>query len=69
MYRIINKTKKITTITSGRSMKNYWPIIKEELNAGDKIVVMHNEGSNTIKVPYMVVHNGIVEWEWENYSY
>ena len=63
MYIIINKTKKTTIKCEGD-----WPDLDEELNAGDKIVVI-SLYSNTIKVPYRIEHNGIVEWEWDSYPF
>ena len=30
---------------------------------------MRSGFGNTIQVPYKIEHNGIVEWEWDNYSF
>jgi hypothetical protein len=63
MYIIINKSKRYTIKCEGD-----WPDLDEELNAGDKIIVI-SLYSNTIKVPYKVEHNGIVEWRWDDYPF
>ena len=63
MYTIINKTKKTTTNYEGS-----FPNLDEELGRGDKIIVI-SLYSNTIQVPYKIEHNGIVEWEWDSYSF
>ena len=63
MYIIINKSKRSTIKCEGD-----WPDLDEELNTGDEIIVI-SLYSNTIKVPYKVEHNGIVEWEWDNYPF
>lgn len=64
MYIIINKTKNTKVGHQGG-----WPSTELEkmLNEGDKLIVISHY-SNTIKVPYQTELNGIVEWEWENYS-
>jgi len=63
MYIIINKSKRNTIKCEGD-----WPDLDEELNAGDKIIVI-SLYSNTIKVPYYTELNGIVEWRWDNYPF
>lgn len=63
MYIIINKSKKTTIKYEGD-----WPDLDEELNAGDKIIVI-SLYSNTIKVPYYTELNGIVEWRWDDYPF
>jgi hypothetical protein len=63
MYIIINKSKRNTI-----KHKGDWPNLDEELNAGDKIVVI-SLYSNTIKVPYYTELNGIVEWRWDDYPF
>lgn len=63
MYTIINKSKKTTTNCEGS-----FPNLDEELGRGDKIIVI-SLYSNTIQVPYKIEHNGIVEWEWDSYSF
>ena len=63
MYTIINKTKKTTIKYEGN-----WLDLDEELNAGDKIIVI-SLYSNTIKVPYYTELNGIVEWRWDDYPF
>lgn len=61
MYIIINKTNKTFLRHRGS-----WPDLEEFLEKGDRIVII-SLYSNTIKVPYKVEYNGVVEWEWENY--
>ena len=63
MYIIINKSKKTTIKYEGD-----WPDLDEELNAGDKVIVI-SLYSNTIKVPYYTELNGIVEWRWDDYPF
>lgn len=63
MYIIINKTKRTTIYHKGS-----WPSLEKELDRGDRIIVI-SLYSNTIKVPYKLEYNGIVEWEWDNYPY
>jgi hypothetical protein len=63
MYTIINKSKRTTIKCEGD-----WPDLDEELNAGDKIIVI-SLYSNTIKVPYYTELNGIVEWRWDDYPF
>jgi|LakMenEpi03Aug12_release.lakeMendotaPanAssembly.Ray.scaffolds.fasta_scaffold3178657_1 hypothetical protein len=62
MYIIINKTRETCTKHIGD-----FPDLEEWLDKGDRIIVI-SLYSNTIKVPYKLEHNGIVEWEWEDYS-
>jgi hypothetical protein len=61
MYIVINKTKKTTW-----KIKNGFPNMEKYLNDGDKIIII-SLYSNTIKVPYAVKENGIVDWKWEEY--
>ena len=62
MYLIINKTKKTNKVCGGD-----FPNLDEDLNNGDKIIVV-SYYSNTIKVPHYTLLNGIKEWEWEDFS-
>ncbi len=61
MYIIINKTKQSCIRHEGS-----FPNVDKELDRGDRVIVI-SLYSNTIKVPYKVEYNGVVEWEWENY--
>lgn len=63
MYIIHNKTKNSTYYHEGS-----WPaaILEKQLEKDDRIIVI-SLYSNTIKVPYKLEYNGIIEWEWEDF--
>jgi len=62
MYIIINKTQNKTVHVQGNFPDPY-----EELENGDKIVII-SLYSNTIKVPFIArVEYGENIWEWEDY--
>lgn len=65
MYIIHNKTKNTISHYEGS-----WPsdMLEKELEKGNRIIVI-SLYSNTIKVPYRLEYNGVVEWEWENFSF
>jgi hypothetical protein len=63
MYIIINETTQTRTTHEGN-----WPghTLEPHLERGDRIIII-SLYSNTIKVPYKVEYNGIIEWEWQNF--
>ena len=63
MYIIHNKTKHKTF-----SYEGSWPddMLEKMLEAGDRVIVI-SLYSNTIKVPYSYIDNGIKVWEWDDY--
>jgi hypothetical protein len=63
MYIIHNKTKQTFSKYEG-----CWPseLLEKQLEKGDRVIVI-SLYSNTIKVPYKLEYNGVVEWEWENF--
>lgn len=63
MYYVINQTQKTCTIHSGG-----FPNVDKLLDNGDKIIIISTY-SSTIKVPYQIEDRGIMEWEWEDFSY
>jgi len=63
MYIILNSTTNTKAIHEGG-----FPNLDEELNRGDKIVIISSY-SNSIKVPYSYTENGIIYWEWDSYNY
>ncbi len=60
-YYISNQTKH-----SVSSVQGNFPDVTEELDKGDKIIIISTY-SNTVKVPHCTVLNGINEWDWEDY--
>ena len=63
MYIVINKTQNKALDIGGN-----FPDMYEELENGDKIVIISTY-SNTIKVPYIHhVEYGENIWEWEEYK-
>lgn len=62
MYIIINKTTETTRTTTGS-----FPELDHWLNEGHELFVI-SLYSNTIKVPYAEVYNGITEWLWKTTS-
>lgn len=63
MYIIHDKTENTTAHYEGN-----WPVeyLEKMLNKEHRIIVV-SLYSNTIKVPYKLEYNGIVQWEWENF--
>ena len=61
MYIIINKTR-----LSFKKHIGDFPRLNRWLDKGDRLIVI-SLYSNTIKVPYSVEHNGVKEWEWDNF--
>lgn len=65
MYLIINKTTKTNTSCFG----NYPISTLESLLSNNNKIIVISLYSNTIKIPYSVIENGITTWEWEDYEF
>lgn len=63
MYIIYNKTTHINTSHHGHFPSQ---LTEEMLNRGDRVAVV-SLYSNTIKVPYSYIDNGVKVWEWDDY--
>lgn len=63
MYIIHNKTKHDSYKYHGDFPSS---ILEDYLDNGDKVIVV-SLYSNTIKVPYSYIDNGVKVWEWDDY--
>ena len=65
MYIVINKTTGSEATITGD-----WPIefFDSILNSGNDIIVISTY-SNTIKVPRLIVENGVKRYKWTDYPF